>query len=82
MQQRRCLCVRAATAWEIASKHRLGRLPGVAPLWSDFPEALRAQRSELLPIQHHRSIQAAGYCQAHRDSFDHGWSVSGSWQTV
>lgn len=62
--------VSAASAWEIATKHRLGRLPGVAPLLKDFPEVLRAQRFELLPIHHHHALQAGGYPQPHRDPFD------------
>jgi len=40
------------------------------PFLSNFPEALRAQLFELLPIQHHHANQAGGYPQAHRDPFD------------
>jgi PIN domain nuclease of toxin-antitoxin system len=64
--------VSAATAWEIATKHRLGRFPGVEPLLDDLPGVLRAQQCQLLPILHHHAIRAGGYQMNHRDP--HRWA--------
>ncbi len=44
------ILVSAATAWEIATKHRLGKLPEAAPLAQDIAGAMAGQGFEELPI--------------------------------
>jgi PIN domain nuclease of toxin-antitoxin system len=62
--------VSAATAWEIATKHRLGRLPEATVLVQDMPGWFaRAGFSELSITSAH--AQRAGALPApHRDPFD------------
>ncbi|HEY8136440.1 MAG TPA: type II toxin-antitoxin system VapC family toxin [Methylocystis sp.] len=42
--------VSAASAWEIATKHRIGKLPGVAAIVADLDGAIADQGFEVLPI--------------------------------
>ena len=42
--------VSAATGWEIATKVRLGKWPGIDELLNNLPQLLIAQGFELLPI--------------------------------
>ena len=44
------ILVSAATAWEIAAKHRLGKFPEAYPLARDIPGAIANQGFEELPI--------------------------------
>ncbi len=62
--------VSAASAWEIATKHRIGKLPGVAAVVADLDGAIADQGFEGLPIGV-RHGQAAGVLPGpHRDPFD------------
>ena len=62
--------VSAASGWEIATKGRLGKLPGVEQLLQDLPSLLQQQGFEPLAVQLHHGVHAGGYRQAHRDPFD------------
>ncbi len=62
------IIISAASAWEIATKVRLGKLG-----WSD-PGSVQAyctgQRFELLPVSFAHAERAGGWPQAHGDPFD------------
>ena len=62
--------VSAASGWELATKARLGKLPGVEPLLHDLPVLLQQQGFQLLPIQLQHGLRAGGDAQLHRDPFD------------
>ncbi len=62
--------VSAATAWEIATKFRLGKLPSAAPIVADIDDVARRLGARWLAISHAHAIKAGGYSQAHRDPFD------------
>lgn len=62
--------VSAASAWEIATKHRLGKLKGLPELPSRFPELIAADGFAHLPITYLHSLRAGGYPTQHRDPFD------------
>ena len=62
--------VSAASDWEIATKARIGKLPGIGDLLNDLPELLIAQDFELLPITLQQGLHAGGYPIPHRDPFD------------
>lgn len=62
--------VSAASAWEIATKQRLGRLHGVAPVAQWFDRLLAEDGFVHLPISHVHALRAGGYAWAHRDPFD------------
>jgi PIN domain nuclease of toxin-antitoxin system len=62
--------VSAASAWEIATKHRIGKLPEAGPLAIDFVESIAAEGFAELPIMV-RDGEAAGRLPGrHRDPFD------------
>jgi PIN domain nuclease of toxin-antitoxin system len=62
--------VSAASAWELATKVRLGKLEIVSQLLAELPEVLTSQGFDLLPIQFSHGLRAGGYQQLHRDPFD------------
>jgi PIN domain nuclease of toxin-antitoxin system len=62
--------VSAASAWEIATKHRIGKLSQAGSLAVDFAGSLAAEGFIGLPIGIHDG-EAAGRLQGpHRDPFD------------
>lgn len=62
--------VSAASAWEIATKVRLGRLPAAAGLVQDFVADLTAQRIQILEINAEHGIRAGSLPGPHKDPFD------------
>ena len=62
--------VSAASAWEVATKFRLGRLPGAADLVADFGGFLSRQNFQELPISAAHGIRAGSLLGPHRDPFD------------
>ena len=62
--------VSAATAWEIATKYRLGKWPEVAPLINDFDSNLRRSRFIPLPVGMEHARLAGSLESPHRDPFD------------
>ncbi|MCW3018077.1 MAG: hypothetical protein JWN10_385 [Solirubrobacterales bacterium] len=64
------LVVSAASSWEIAIKHGLGRLPLPEPPERYVPERIRALAAEGLPVAHTHALAVAGLPRLHRDPFD------------
>lgn len=64
------LLVSAASAWEIATKVRLGKLPTAADLAAGFTDYLQRERFQLLPISGEHGIRAGLLPGPHRDPFD------------
>lgn len=62
--------VSAASAWEIATKHRLGKLAEAEEAVAQFGELIAADGFEHLPINHLHAIKAGSYQCPHRDPFD------------
>jgi PIN domain nuclease of toxin-antitoxin system len=62
--------VSAASAWEVTTKHRLGKLPGAGPLAVDFALEVRRQGFAGLPISLSHAQTAGALTGAHRDPFD------------
>ena len=62
--------VSAASAWEIAIKFRLGKLPGADVVIRDFDKLIAADGFEHLAISHRHALVAGGFDVAHRDPFD------------
>ena len=62
--------ISAASAWEIATKHRLGKLPGADPIASDIAGAISAQGFEELPVSVADAARAGALPGPHRDPFD------------
>ena len=64
------LLVSAASAWEIATKVRLGRLPGAAELAADFQGFMRREGFTTLDITADHGIRAGLLPGPHKDPFD------------
>jgi PIN domain nuclease of toxin-antitoxin system len=62
--------VSAASAWEVATKHRIGKLLGAGPLVVDFAREVRAQGFIPLPITLEHGQVAGSLVGDHRDPFD------------
>lgn len=62
--------VSAASAWEIATKSRLGKLPGAESLAQDFAAVIEAEGFLPLPISLEHGQRAGSLPGAHKDPFD------------
>ena len=62
--------VSAASAWEIATKVRLGKLPSAADLTADFTGHLEREGFQMLAISGEHAVRAGLLPGAHKDPFD------------
>ncbi len=62
--------VSAASAWEIATKVRLGKLPQAALLAADLPERVKQLGFLPLPVTLEHGQRAGSLPSPHRDPFD------------
>lgn len=62
--------VSAASAWEIATKARLGKLPEAGDVPQRLPHYLRRARFLELPISIEQSLRAGALPGPHRDPYD------------
>jgi PIN domain nuclease of toxin-antitoxin system len=62
--------VSAVSAYEVALKHRLGKLPGGAALARNFERMVAGEQFEPLPLTSQHALTAGGLPIAHRDPFD------------
>ena len=64
------ILISAASAWEIATKYRLGKLPNAEALVRDMPSAIASQGFEELSITVTDAVRAGALPGPHRDPFD------------
>ena len=62
--------VSAASAWEIATKVRIGKLPGAEALERDFSRYMAEAAYTLIPIEAEIALRAGRLVGKHRDPFD------------
>lgn len=62
--------VSAASSWEVATKHRIGKLPEASEIAERFSSYLRRSRFLELPISIEHSLKAGALPGPHRDPFD------------
>ncbi len=62
--------VSAASAWEIATKHRLGKLPEAELVAIDVMSAIESQQFIALAVSVHHGQAAGALPGLHRDPFD------------
>jgi len=60
----------AASAWEITTKHRLGKLPSAEGLVADFARIVEQLGFRPLPISLEHAQRAGNLPGVHRDPFD------------
>lgn len=64
------LLLSAASSWEIAIKHAIGKLPLPEPPERYVPERIRAIGAQPLPVEHSDALAVASLPPLHRDPFD------------
>jgi PIN domain nuclease of toxin-antitoxin system len=64
------LVVSAVVPWEVATKHRLGKLDTAGSLVAAFDDHLARLGTTTLPITARHALLAGGLDRAHRDPFD------------
>jgi PIN domain nuclease of toxin-antitoxin system len=64
------IVVSSASAWEIATKYRLGKLPGAAILVAGYAQAIAGLQAEELTISSAHALKAGSWKASHRDPFD------------
>ena len=64
------ILISAASAWEISTKYRLGKLPGAEALARDVPGAISFQGFAELSITVADAVRAGTLPGPHRDPFD------------
>ncbi len=64
------ILVSSATAWEIATKYRIGKLPEAAPIVADYHQILKQVKFLELPISAKHALHAGNLPIEHRDPFD------------
>lgn len=69
-ERKNAVVVSAASAWEIATKVRLGKLPGAEEVAAEFSGIMAREGFELLSISADHAIRAGGLPGFHRDPFD------------
>jgi PIN domain nuclease of toxin-antitoxin system len=62
--------VSAASAWEIATKQRLGKLPGAPQASVRFNELVLLDGFVHLAVDHRHTVRAGAFEVEHRDPFD------------
>lgn len=68
--QANTIVVSAASAWEIATKVRLGKLLTAERIESDFLRLMEGSGYQLLPIDVPAALRAGRFAGDHRDPFD------------
>lgn len=74
--------VSTALAWEIATKHRLGKLAAAGTLASDVAAAVASQGFILLPITMRHAQAAGGLAGTHEDPFDRMLMAQASFESM
>lgn len=64
------ILVSSASAWEIATKHRIGRLPEAGSVAKRLPALLQRAAFTPLPISVEHALAAGNLLGAHKDPFD------------
>jgi PIN domain nuclease of toxin-antitoxin system len=62
--------VSSASAWEIATKHRLDKLPEAALVVADWEGTMKIIGAQELSVSSAHALLAGGFSQDHKDPFD------------
>lgn len=62
--------VSAATAWELATQHGIGKLGEAGEAVARFDELVTADGFRHLPVSYYHCLRAGGYAVDHHDPFD------------
>lgn len=64
------LLISAASAWEIATKWRLGKLPGAREVVANYQRVIDGLGARECPIHSNECLVAGSWSTPHRDPFD------------
>ena len=64
------ILVSSASAWEIATKYRIGKMPEAKPIIENYSNLLMQMQFAELPITTEHALKAGGLPIDHRDPFD------------
>ncbi|MCL1464689.1 type II toxin-antitoxin system VapC family toxin [Argonema galeatum] len=64
------ILVSSASAWEIATKYRIGKLPEAKPLVDNYQYTLQKAKFNELTITNAHALRAGNLPISHRDPFD------------
>ena len=64
------LYLSAASAWEVATKYRIGKLPGAQALVRGYSDHVQRLGAIELPVSAHHALAAGQLSWDHRDPFD------------
>ncbi len=67
---RNTIWVSPASGWELATKLRLGKLPGAERIMPKLPALMEESRLHVLPITFAHALKAGSFDHKHRDPFD------------
>lgn len=62
--------VSAASGWEVATKVRLGKIPGVSEVLDSLEDEIHRQKFRILAVSFAHAVRAGSFEVAHRDPFD------------
>ena len=68
--RRNIIYLSAASAWELAIKYSIGKLPLPEPPWQFVPKRLARDAITALPVEIMHALHVAGLPQHHKDPFD------------
>ena len=71
--------VSAVSAWEIATKQRIGKLQGIAPVAQWYSGLVAADGFLHLPVTHAHDLRAGAYAVAHRAPLTACWPQRPNW---
>lgn len=74
--------VSAATAWEIATKGRIGKPPDAEWIAAELPALLQKQGFRSLPVTLDHALSAGGLPGPHRDPFDRMLMAQARFETL
>lgn len=76
------ILVSSASAWEICTKHRIGKLPAAEPLVRDVAAWVQRAGFQALPVSIRHAQRAGAWPQPHRDPFDRMLAAQGVLEDV
>ncbi len=65
-----CILVSSVSAWEIATKYRIGKLPEAKQIVEEYHQILQRAKFVELPISSVHALRAGSLPIEHRDPFD------------
>ena len=76
------VCVSAASAWEIATRHRIGKYPAGGAIIAEWSDRIARDGFRQLEISCAHALRAGSLPGDHRDPFDRMIAAQGMMETI